>query len=72
MTKIQTFGPKEVYEGRILRYEYYAEAVGADGRSYYATARARPTPYVDVQEYFRERTGIVLQGRMKEEGVWSD
>ena len=57
-TKIQTFGPKEVQEGVITqngvsvvrRYEYYAEAVGTDGRSYFATGRARPTPYVEEQD----------------------
>lgn len=70
MTKIQTFGPKEVYEGRILRYEYYAEAVGSDGRSYYATGRGRPTPFASEQGYFRMRTGRLLEDRMKEEGVW--
>lgn len=77
-TKIQTFGPKEVQEGVITqngvsvvrRYEYYAEAVGTDGRSYFATGRARPTPYVEEQEYFREMAGKVLERRMKEEGLW--
>lgn len=71
-TKIQTFGPKEVYEGRIQRYEYYAEAVGVDGRSYFATGRARPTPLVEEQERFREMAGNVLECRMKEEGLWDD
>jgi hypothetical protein len=72
VTKIQTFGPREVYEGRIQRYEYYAEARGVDGRSYYATGRGRPTPHVDAQERFREMAAALLETRMKEEGVWSD
>jgi hypothetical protein len=72
VAKIQTFGPKEVYEGRIQRYEYYAEARGADGRSYYAASRARPTPLVDAQERFREMTAALLETRMKQEGVWPD
>lgn len=71
-TRIQTFGPKEVYEGHIQRYEYYAEALGADGRSYFATGRGRPTPLVEVQEHFREVTGKVLERRMREEGLWDD
>lgn len=77
-TRIQTFGPKEVQESVITqsgsslvwRYEYYVEAVGSDGRRYFATGRARPTPYVDEQEYFREMTGKTLERRMKEEGLW--
>lgn len=77
-TRIQTFGPKEVHEAvitqngvsQVLRYEYYAEAVGVDGRSYFAAARARPTPYVEEQEHFREMTRKVLERRMKEEGLW--
>jgi hypothetical protein len=69
--KIQTFGPKEVYEGRILRYEYYAEAIGSDGRSYYATGRSRPTPFTAEQEHFRQATAGILERRMREEGVWN-
>jgi hypothetical protein len=71
-TKIQTFGPKQVHEGRIERYEYYAEAVGADGRMYYATGRARPTPFVQEQERFRQDAGELLKRRMTEEGVWEE
>lgn len=80
MTKIQTFGPKEVHEAvvtqngvsQVLRYEYYAEAVGSDGRGYYTTSRGRPTPYVRAQEQLREITAKILEVRMKEEGVWTD
>jgi hypothetical protein len=71
-TRVQTFGPKQVYEGHIERYEYYAEAIGNDGRMYYATGRARPTPYVDEQERFRQMAHATLERRMREEGLWSD
>lgn len=70
--KIQTFGPKEVYEGRIQRYEYYAEALGVDGLCYYATGRSRPTPFVEEQERFRRATSEVLERRMRQEGLWDD
>ena len=80
MTKIQTFGPKEVEEAvttqlgssLVRRYEYYAEAVGSDGRSYYATGRSRPTPHVQEQERWRQETAEILESRMREEGVWAE
>lgn len=80
VTKVQTFGPEEVQEGVITqngvslirRHEYYAEAVGSDGRSYCAISRGRPTPHARAQEQFREMTAKLLESRMKEEGVWSD
>ena len=70
-TRVQTFGPKEVVENGLHRYEYYAEAVGTDGRSYYATGRGLPDPRVEVQEELRERTGIVLEEKMRERGIWA-
>jgi hypothetical protein len=80
MTKIQTFGPKEAIEDlatargwrAVRRYEYYAEAVGSDGRSYYATGRSRPTPLVQDQGRWRQKTAEILEARMREEGVWSE
>jgi hypothetical protein len=71
-TRIQTFGPKQVYEGPIERYEYYAEALGPDGRTYYATGRGRPTPFVEEQEARRYQAGLLLEHQMREEGLWSD
>jgi len=69
-TRIQTFGPKEITENGLQRYEYYAEAVGNNGRICYTTGRGRPTPFVEEQERWREETGKILEARMKEEGLW--
>lgn len=70
VTRIQTFGPREVTEDGLQRFEYYAEARGPDGRLYYATGRGRPTPFVWEQEHWREEIGKILEARMKEEGLW--
>lgn len=72
MADVQTFGPKKVFEGRIERFEYYAEARGADGRSYYVTGRSRPTDDEQVKAGFLRQTAELLEDRMKEEGVWDE
>lgn len=72
MADIQTFGPKPVMEGKILRFEYYAEARGAGGRSYYVTGRARPSDDEEVKAGFRRQAGELLESRMKEEGIWDE
>lgn len=69
-TRVQTFGPKQVFEGRIERYEFYAEAIGSDGKMYYASGRGRPYPQVEEQERYRRMAAELLERRMREEGVW--
>jgi hypothetical protein len=72
VTKIQTFGPREVSDGGIEWYEYYAEAVALDGNRHRVATRGRPSPHVEVQERFREMTAAHLEQTLREAGMWSD
>lgn len=74
MAKVQTYGPREGADpaGEGTVFWYFAEARGTDGNWHSKSVYAKPTPHVEFQEVHREQLARVLEGEMREQGVWSD